>query len=113
MSVLAMAALDVVATVVLVALGRVGWVAGVWVAAGWFGVNSLMMWRMASWAGSGQLPDRRRIMGWCVVKFPVLYLAGVGLVMLPFVRIEGVFITCTFFFAGILVAQLLGIRKKP
>jgi hypothetical protein len=105
--------LDAVATAVLAMTGKAGWVAGVWLSAAWFLVNSLMMWRIMEWVASGQMPDQRRILGWCVVKFPVLYLAGLGLLMIPGVEVSGVLVTFTSFLIGLAIAQALNIGKKP
>ncbi len=105
--------LDALATGALLMTGRAGWLAGLWLSAAWFLVNSLMMWRIMEWVASGQMPDQRRILGWCVVKFPVLYLAGLGLLMIPGVEVSGVLVTFTSFLIGLAVAQALNIGKKP
>lgn len=112
-SVLMMIALNVIATPVLGLTGRTGWITGSWLSAGWFVVNSLLMWRLMVWVGSGQAPDPKRILGWCMIKFPVLYMAGLGILLIPGVSASGVLLTFTFFLISLGVVQVLNIGKKP
>lgn len=107
-----MAVLDGLATPVLFVTGRAEWILGLWLSAGWFLVNSYLMWRIMEWVASGQMPDQRRILGWCVVKFPILYLVGLGILFIPGVSASGVLVTFTFFLIGLGTAQFLYIRKK-
>ena len=111
-SVILMTLIDLIGTAVLVWTGRTSWIAGVWVSAVWFVINSLLLWRIADWVTSGQMPDQRKIIGWCVIKFPVLYLGGLGLLMIPGIQIRGVLVSFTAFLTGLLIVQLLNIKKR-
>lgn len=104
--------LDAIVSVAMAWTGRIEWLPGIWVAAGWFTVNSLLMWRMAEWVRSERKPDQKRILVWSVVKFPVLYLAGLGLLLIPAVRVQGVLVTFTAFLIGMALSPFVNIGKR-
>lgn len=111
-TVLGMVFLDAIVSVAVAWTGRIEWLPGIWVAAGWFTVNSLLMWRMAEWVRSERKPDQKRILLWSVVKFPVLYLAGLGLLLIPAVRVQGVLVTFTAFLIGMALSPFVNIGKR-
>jgi hypothetical protein len=107
-----MAVLDLLATPALLLMAKAGWIGGLWLSAVWFFVNSLMMWHIMQSVASGQKPDQRRILGWCIVKFPVLYLAGLGILLIPGIEVSGVLVTFTFFLISLGIVQITHIGKQ-
>lgn len=107
-----MAALDLLATPALLLMAKGSWIGGLWLSAVWFVINSFMMWHIAELVASGQRPDPRKIFGWCLIKFPVLYLAGLGILLLPGIDASGVLITFTFFLISLGIVQITHIGKQ-
>ena len=108
-----MTALDVVATLVLLGVGRASWLLGLWGAATWFWLNAFWLWRITAWVPAGeQAPTKSTVLKWCLVKFPVLYLIGFGFLLIPGVRLAGVFVTFTVFLIGMIVALYIGLDPR-
>lgn len=108
-----MTVIDGLATLVLLGFSRAHWLFGVWGAAAWFWLNAYLLWRITAWApAGGQPPTQSTVLKWCLVKFPVLYLIGLGFLMIPGVRLGGVFVTFTAFLIGLAAALYIGIDTK-
>jgi|GEM_PF-4374757 len=111
-TIIAMTALDLVATIGLVFNGYSDWLSGIWVSAVWFFANALVTWRIAEWVRSGKMLSRRQVFIWSMLKFPVLYLVGFWVMMLPSVRTDGVLVTFSVFLIGIVVTRFFSVRQK-
>lgn len=111
-AVMATAIIDAVATLALLGFGKAGWLLGVWGSAAWFCLNAFLLWRITSWVPSGKTPPRGTVMVWVLIKFPVLYLLGLGFLLLPGVHIGGVLVTFTAFLAGMALALYKGETEK-
>lgn len=107
-AIIVMAVLNGIATLVLLGTGRAGWLLAVWGAAAWFLLNAFLMWRITAWVPSGQSPDKMTVMKWGLLKFPVLYLIGLGFLLIPGVHIGGILVTFTAFLAGLAAALYKG-----
>ncbi len=71
------------------------WLLGVWVAMLWLFLNSLSMAKIYFLAMDGQVGKQ-----WitnCLIKFPLLYLLGLGFLILPGIQFEGVLVTLTIY----------------
>lgn len=106
-AVLVMAAIDAAASLALLGFGRGHWLLGVWGSAVWFWLNAFLLWHMAARASSGKT-DRGAVVRWSVIKFPVLYAAGVGFLLIPGVSLYGVLVTFTAFLIGMAAALYKG-----
>lgn len=82
-----------VAAVVAIA-GRVEWILGVIAAVAWISANDYLFWRMLAMVRAGTF-DRGKLNIFLIVKFPVLYLLGLGLLVVPAVRLSGVLVGLT------------------
>ena len=104
-----MTAIDVLASLVLVGLGRAGWLLGVWGSAVWFWLNAFLLWRIAaSLSAAKTTANRDGVMKWVLIKFPVLYLAGIGFLLIPGVSLLGVLVTFTAFMLGLTASLYKG-----
>lgn len=82
----------VLAAVTLAVTGRDSWIAGsagAWV---WAVVNHAMLVRIARGIGADAEKAGRELRLLCLVKFPLLYLLGLGWLLLPFVKVAGVLV---------------------
>jgi hypothetical protein len=107
-AVIVMAALDVLASLALLGFGKAGWLLGAWGAAVWFLLNAFLLWRMSLWAVPGKTPEKGVVFKWVLIKFPVLYLIGLGFLLIPGVSLYGVLVTFTAFLAGLAAALYKG-----
>ena len=80
------------------------WLAGLWLTFVWLCINGFLLGKISRAVTIENMPNRRQITTLCMIKFPVLYLAGLGLILLPFVPAEAVvaafslyLISCIFF----------------
>lgn len=86
-----------VAGLAAVVVGLAGAVAGVWGLRPALSVAAGGAWNLASLWCLGQLlqawlgpqPSRRRVIGWLLVKFPLLYLLAFGVIRSPLIAPEG------------------------
>ncbi len=82
--------------------GRAFWLGGMAAAFLWLLVNSLLLHllsKLAFQSTSTDLNKRRGIYAVCFVKFPVLYLAGLCLLLLPMISNEGILLSMTAYLA--------------
>ncbi len=100
----------VAASVFLVYVNRTSWLAGVWGAWVWLGLNSFAIFQLLEIVRRGGEINRRKIFAICMVKFPVLYLLGLACLLLPGVAAEGVLVSFTVY---LLIVSILWFRMKP
>ena len=100
---------------VLLATGRAPWLPGLWLAFAWIAGNAFFLNRILLETVSGKMPDRRKIFLVLIVKFPVLYLLGIALLVVGWVRLEAAAAAFTAYFAaigGCAVWPLLRAKKE-
>ena len=104
---------DGVASLAFVAYAQYDWLGGIWASAAWFAANSFLLWRISAPAEAGRVPARGEILTWTVVKFPLLYLAGFGLMLVPGVKLKGVLVSATAYIAclAVLMVFRFGLAK--
>lgn len=107
-AVIAMTVIDGIATLAILGFGRAHWLVGLWGSAAWFLLNAFLLWRITVWSPAGKPPGRGTILMWCLVKFPALYLIGIGFLLIPGVHLGGVLVTFTAFLAGMVAALYKG-----
>jgi hypothetical protein len=93
---------SVVISVVTAGLGLWTWFWGIWVAFFWIQINNYLIRRMIQMVGEGQA-DRKKIMMFSLIKFPVLYLAGLLILLSEWVALKGVFVGFTIYFVSLTV----------
>lgn len=107
--------LTVLASLAAFLTGRTLWIPGMWAAFLWLSVNGFLMNKLFVWCLDGVPKHRNKIQAVCIVKFPVLYLAGLGLLFVPAVKIQGVFAGFTVFMiaaAGLAAKQRFAHKKE-
>jgi len=75
--------------------------------------NLVNLWCLARtlrvWFAS--TPPRRRVVAWFVVKFPLLYLAAVGVLMIPGLSVVGFGVGFLVLLASVLVTTLVRLQR--
>lgn len=69
--------------------GKAGWIIGSLAAWAWAYADHLFLARIVRMVQSGKRSGPE-LWKWCLIKFPALYLVGLGGLLLPFVKIPGV-----------------------
>ena len=95
------AVLAVLASAACAFWGRWKDAAGMWAALGWIAVNAWLLGRILEDVAAGKAPDRRKIFGVLIVKFPVLYLAGFFALAARWVSLEGAAAAFTVYLAAV------------
>jgi len=93
----------VLASVAAVFRGPAEWTAGIWACGAWLLVNHYLIYKIVGMVRRGGEIQRRKIYALSLVKFPVLYLGGLGLLLLPWVHPEGVLIAFSVYLPVVVV----------
>jgi hypothetical protein len=86
------AAVWAVSAAVLAVTGRASWIAGAAGAWVWAVANQAFLVRIVRGVAQDAARAGRELRFLCLVKFPLLYLLGLGWLLLPFVKVAGVLV---------------------
>lgn len=98
------AAALIVTSVFFVLTGKSNWVWSSWGGFIWIFVNSVSVFNLLELVRNDITVNRSRIVWLCLIKFPVLYLIGFMLLLMPQTAVEGVLVIFTIFLVLVLIS---------
>lgn len=106
------AAVLIITSVLFVFIGKTTWIWSSWGGFAWIFINSMAVFHLLELVRNDASVNRSKIVWLCLIKFPILYLAGFTLLLLPQTSVEGVLVVFTIFLILVLISWLAVKRRK-